>query len=327
MAEQLAENLYYLDIPLVGSPLKNLNSYLILGERSLLIDTGFRQESCRVALERELDELGVNRDTMDIFITHLHSDHSGLAPDLIRPGCAMYMGQIDLAFMRKHATSEGWKALAELDRKEGFSQEEVAYFWGEDTAESGEPRSYDGFEGVVDGQVLTYGGLALQCVETPGHTPGHMCLYDAQNKRLFTGDHVLFHITPNICRWAGVEDSLGQYLHGLAKVSLLDVEEMHTGHRHDRGTFQERIAQLQAHHQDRLADTLQAVEAYPGRCAYDLAGKLRWSIRAKNWAEFPVAQKFFAVGETLAHLDYLACRGQVHSTWNGTHHVWHVGKE
>ena len=42
MAEQITEDLWRLDIPLVGNPLKNLNSYLIVGQRSMLIDTGFR---------------------------------------------------------------------------------------------------------------------------------------------------------------------------------------------------------------------------------------------------------------------------------------------
>ena len=57
MAERLATNLWRLDIPLEGNPLKNLNSYLITGEeRSLLIDTGFRQDSCRRALTDQLAE-------------------------------------------------------------------------------------------------------------------------------------------------------------------------------------------------------------------------------------------------------------------------------
>ena len=94
MAEQLAGNLWKLRIPLVGNPLKTLNSYLLLGERNLLIDTGFRQEPCREAMERQLAEIGVDRDRMDIFCTHLHSDHTGLAPELIRPGCRIYIGEI-----------------------------------------------------------------------------------------------------------------------------------------------------------------------------------------------------------------------------------------
>ena len=85
MAEHIADNLWRLDIPLEGNPLKNLNSYLIVGEeRSLLIDTGFRWTSCRLAMERELAEVGVDQSRMDVFATHLHSDHVGLAPELIR---------------------------------------------------------------------------------------------------------------------------------------------------------------------------------------------------------------------------------------------------
>ena len=86
MAERVGKNLWRLDIPLVGNPLKNLNSYLLTGPRSLLIDTGFRQGPCRAAMERQLEEIGVDRDRLDIFLTHLHSDHTGLAPELIRPG-------------------------------------------------------------------------------------------------------------------------------------------------------------------------------------------------------------------------------------------------
>ena len=95
MAEQLAKGLWRLEIPLEGNPLKTLNSYLIQGPRSLLIDTGFRWPSCRQAMERQLAELGVNRGRMDIFVTHLHSDHVGLAPELIRPGCQIFIGAVD----------------------------------------------------------------------------------------------------------------------------------------------------------------------------------------------------------------------------------------
>ena len=101
MAERLAEDLWRLDIPLVGNPLKNLNSYLLTGERSLLIDTGFRQQSCREAMERQLAETHVDRDRLDIFLTHLHSDHTGLAPELIRPGCRVYIGRVDGAVMER----------------------------------------------------------------------------------------------------------------------------------------------------------------------------------------------------------------------------------
>ena len=72
MAERIAENLWRLEIPLEGNPLKTLNSYLITAERNLLIDTGFRWDGCRAAMERQLNELGVDLSRTDIFSTHLH---------------------------------------------------------------------------------------------------------------------------------------------------------------------------------------------------------------------------------------------------------------
>ncbi|WP_294857363.1 MBL fold metallo-hydrolase, partial [uncultured Oscillibacter sp.] len=88
MAKELAPGLWRLDIPLVGNPLKNLNSYLIAGERNLLIDTGFNQPACREAMDRQLGEIGVDLTRTDIFLTHLHSDHAGLSTYLHRPGRA-----------------------------------------------------------------------------------------------------------------------------------------------------------------------------------------------------------------------------------------------
>lgn len=51
MVTQVAPNLYRIPVPLPGNPLKNLNAYLIRGHRNLLVDTGFRQEACRMALK------------------------------------------------------------------------------------------------------------------------------------------------------------------------------------------------------------------------------------------------------------------------------------
>ena len=111
MAEQIAEGLYRLDIPLPGNPLKNLNSYLITGERNLLIDTGFRLDACREAMEHQLRELGVDLRRTDLFLTHLHTDHTGLAGELHRPGCRVYIGAVDGPLMEKSWGQERWDHL------------------------------------------------------------------------------------------------------------------------------------------------------------------------------------------------------------------------
>ena len=312
MAQQLAKDLWRLDIPLVGNPLKNLNSYLLVGERSLLIDTGFRQQPCREAMERQLAETQVDRDRLDIFCTHLHSDHTGLAPELIRPGCQIFIGEIDGPGIRNAADPAYWERRYQEYVRDGFTQEEMEALWGDNPAQTSAPPWREGlYTYLKDGTELSCGGHTLRCVLTPGHTPGHLCLYDPDRRRLFSGDHVLFHITPNICRWQGVADSLGDYLASLDRTAELDVAELYPAHREETGDLRQRIAELKAHHARRIEDALHTVERTPGLTAYEIAGQMAWSIRCRNWTEFPLTQKFFAVGEAMAHLDYLEVRGRV----------------
>lgn len=313
MAEQLTHNLWRLEIPLVGNPLRTLNSYLIRGgDRSLLIDTGFRQDPCREAMNAQLDETGVDRDRMDIFLTHLHSDHTGLAPELIRPGCRIYISGIDGAGVEEGLQEAYWERVYGNYIREGFAREETEQLWGRNPAQGAGPRSWRSrCVYLEDGDVLDYGGCRLRCVLTPGHTPGHLCLFAQEQGWFFSGDHILFDITPNICRWERMEDALGSYLESLEKVRSLPVSLVLPAHRAGRGELAERIGELEAHHAQRLAEALSIVAREPGLTAYEIAGRMTWSIRCRGWAEFPVSQKFFAVGEAMAHLDHLVAKGRL----------------
>jgi len=311
MAKHIVENLWQLEIPLEGNPLKTLNSYLILGERSLLIDTGFRWESCRAAIERELAEVGVDRDRMDIFATHLHSDHVGLAAELIHPGCRILIGEIDGPGVEDYIEDDVWTELYAAYVQDGFSWEEIDHLWDENPAQEAAPTVWEQYEYVKDGEILSYGGYDLRCILTPGHTPGHICLYEENKRWLFCGDHVLFHISPNICRWTDVPDSLGDYLESLQKVRSLSVDLLLPAHREETGELAARVDELTAHHLRRIEDAWQTVREEPGLTGYEIAGRMRWKIRSRSWEDFPLQQKFFAVGEALAHLDYLEVRNRV----------------
>ena len=313
MAQRLDADLWRLEIPLVGNPLKNLNSYLITGERNLLIDTGFRQAPCREAMDRQLREIGADLDRTDIFLTHLHSDHAGLAPELIRPGCRICVSRVDLPGLEDAVSPERWQELYRDYEKNGFHPEETAELWHGNPAQNAGASRWDGslYTPLEDGDILQYGDHRLRCILTPGHTPGHLCLYEPERQWLFCGDHVLFHITPNICRWSGVPDSLGDYLESLRRVEDLPVKRLLPAHRAETGDLRARVSELRAHHARRLADALETVRLEPGLTAYEIAGRMRWSIRCRDWSDFPVTQKFFAVGEALSHLDHLQRQGRV----------------
>jgi len=83
------------------------------------------------------------------------------------------------------------------------------------------------------------------------------------------------------------------------------------GHRECSMSMSQRIEELLAHHATRLAETYDAILDHPGISGYEVAGQMKWSIRARNWEEFPVTQKWFAIGETLAHLYYLEENGDI----------------
>ena len=66
----------------------------------------------------------------------------------------------------------------------------------------------DSYRTLEPGAVLEAGGRRLTCLPAPGHTPGQLCFWDESDGILFTGDHVLFDISPNITPWNGMEDCL-----------------------------------------------------------------------------------------------------------------------
>jgi len=112
------------------------------------------------------------------------------------------------------------------------------------------------FEILKQDDVVCIGNYSFSCIETPGHTPGHMCLYESSKKVLVSGDHILGGITPNISLWDDDWDPLGVYLKSLEKVGLLDVELVLQGHRGFNITCRERIQELKLHHQERANEVL-----------------------------------------------------------------------
>lgn len=311
MAEQLANNLWRLEIPLVGNPLKALNSYLITGERNLLIDTGFNEETCRKAMVEELDAIGVDLTRTDIFLTHVHNDHTGQSTFLHREGCKIYISRMDGTIMRNLKDPAFWDKRYEKCVQNGFTKEETDGLRRVNPAQTKGPEPFDGYTYLEDGDKLHYGGVDLEAIWTPGHTPGHFCLYAPTEGWLFSGDHILFTISLNICDWENVADSLGAYLESLGKVENLEAPHPFPSHRRVMGTIKERVKALREHHERRIAEALRIVTEKPGLTPYEIAGRMQWKIRSRNWEEFPLAQKFFAVGETVAHLDYLRLRGKV----------------
>ena len=313
MPQEIIPNLYRLPVPLPGNPLKELNAYLIRGrDRCLLVDTGFRQEACRQALFAQLKELGLGPGDVDVLLTHLHSDHSGLAPEAAGERGTIYISEVDRPSLdcTGEQRAHRWDGLTARFADEGFPPDLLADMEHTNPARSMAPPESGRYESLTDGQVLEAGGFALRCLLMPGHTPGQMCFWLEKEGLMLLGDHVLFDITPNITAWPALPDALGAYLESLDRVRAYAPVRALPGHR-GPGDLAARVDQLKEHHRLRLEEALKAVREHPGAGAYELAGYMTWKIRARNWEEFPVAQKWFAVGECMSHLDRLVAQGPV----------------
>jgi glyoxylase-like metal-dependent hydrolase (beta-lactamase superfamily II) len=320
MIEEILPNLYRTEIPLPENPLKSLNAYIVRGEgRFLIIDTGFNRKECLDAMNASLQKLGVDRNKTDFFITHLHADHMGLLGTLASDNAKVYFNRREAQRIYAHRAGEDhWQKILDVYVANGFAAEGARK-----AMESHPARKYDSqrkidFTTVDDGDMIDIGDFHFRCVATPGHSPGHTSLYEAEKKILVAGDHILFDITPNIAYWVEMEDSLGQYLVSLEKVNTLDVELVLPGHRRLVHELRGRVKELQEHHRSRLNEVLVAL-GDGEKNVLQIAPHIRWDITAKTWEEFPPPQKWFAFGETMAHVKYLEGKGKVRGrNRNGT---------
>ena len=315
MVEQVYSkpDIYKIYVPLPNNPLKNLNSYLIKGkERNLLIDTGFNQPECYEALSDGLKELNADMNCTDMFITHLHSDHSGLVKKLMTPDTTVYFSKEDYQHLMEYLIGDRWHETDEKYNQEGVPWEVLTNLRRTNpskvlAAEGAFPVSF-----VTDGDKVMVDEYEFTCVATPGHTPEHMCLYLESEQLIFLGDHVLFDITPNITIWHGYSDSLGAYMDSLRKVRKLKVKTCMPAHRQTSSDFYERIDYIIAHHKERLDEVIHILKKGNRQLsAYEVAKEMKWRIRGNGWEDFPDNQKWFATGEAMAHLDYLVQREYV----------------
>ena len=148
--------------------------------------------------------------------THIHWDHVGghkYYPDF----CAheAELDWLDGAFPLSRETIREM-VLDRCDPPEDFRVEDYEMFQGVPTRV------------LRDGDILDLGGRRLEVLHTPGHSPGHMCFWEAERGYLFTGDlvykDVLFAYYPSTDPEA--------YLQSLERVASLPVRRVFPAH-HD----------------------------------------------------------------------------------------------
>jgi len=309
---EVAPGLYQMRLPLRNNPLGSINCYLVQGKEGwLLVDTGWDTADAFESLESQLRELSLQiSDISQIVVTHGHIDHMGLSGRLQQlSGCRLAIHELDSVLLLPRRKEE-W-CMADWMRNNGVPDSELDSLGMAPSSMLSyvTPARPDLlFRG---GESITIGGFQFQVLWTPGHSSGHICLYEPSKRLLLAGDLVLSTITPNISLHAlSRSNPLGDYFDSLRKVGQLEVNMVLPGHGNVFHNLKERIDEIIHHHQERLGQMGKLLEGGP-KTAYEVASGIPWLSPPILFGELEALPKRLAVMESLAHLELLRANGKV----------------
>ena len=320
MIDEVVPGLFRMEIPLPKNPLKYVNSYVIKDpDWNLVIDTGLNQDECYEAMIAGLAELSVDLEKTKFFITHLHADHFGLVDRLVKDPSQIFFSRPEMEIIESWS---GWEPMVQYAALNGFPENLLRAAIDSHPGFKHKSGWVPGMKKMGDGDRIEIGDFSFTCVETPGHTLGHLCLYESRKKLLVSGDHILGDITPNIQCWSDRDNNLNDYLRSLDKVGQLDVELTLPGHRTVIRDVGARIEELKAHH-GRRCDEVVSILSRSGKSAFETAAMMSWDLSG-TWEDFPLPQKWFATAEATAHLRYLEEKDVLARNDENGHRTYHL---
>jgi len=312
---RVAGGVYRVRVPLPIRALGSVNSYLVETRCGpALVDPGMHYAPGVLALLRGLRLLGVRPGELAyVAVTHFHVDHLTAAAVLREAlGVRVLVPRGDLE-----------EVLGYEGGVEGFIRDTLALFTrhGMPRGEAEEILGYhpalraaDAYEALAgEAEPLEAGG-ALPCTDmkaypAPGHTPGHLVYSPGPGAPAIVGDTLLPGITPHVTLHREDSNPLGDYLETLKMLRGLAPAPALPGHRDPIPRGDVRAEELARHHEERLAEIHGILSSLGEATAYEVARRVKWRARYRDWSSYPPPERFFAMGETLAHLRLLEERG------------------
>ncbi len=309
-------------LPLPNDGLRAVNVYALeAGDGLVLIDGGWALAESERQLVSSLDRLGFGlSDIATFLVTHMHRDHYTQAVAVRRKvGSRVSLGigeQANLRATRELTLQPEYRPgrFAHL-RRTGAIALLARMETGGDIGRPGPAHDWEPPDTwLKDGVEVMAGDRRLQVIATPGHTQGHVVFYDAEAGLLFAGDHVLPQITPSVgLEAAPAPFPLRDYLDSLRLMFRLPDALLLPAHGPVTASVHQRVTELLAHHENRLAASGAAVAA-GASTAYDTAMALPWTRHEKAFSELDPENQLLAVTETAAHLDVLVLQRRLSSS-------------
>lgn len=301
-AQALGQGISVITLPLPFRAPPSVNAYVLEGSKGLtLIDCGVDWVEGHTALTQGLADLGFDpKEIAVLIVSHLHPDHVGMAPRLVRDwGVRTVMHARAAKLVDRYNDTEGFiRRTKEIADRHGVPPGARPAFVDVGERPVWMPLIDPPEQVVEDGDLIAIdGGRSLDVVHTPGHEPAHICVRDSRTGVLFAGDHVLPRITPFVGYDEMFEDVLADFLLSLRRVEDLGVTTTYPAHGSviDHGSA--RAAQILLHHQRRLLDMLEVID--PG-------GTTSWQVMERVFRpNLSPSDQRLALRETVAHLEHL----------------------
>ncbi|MFE8699648.1 MBL fold metallo-hydrolase [Cytobacillus sp. FJAT-54145] len=237
-------------------------------------------------------------EVKNIILTHYHPDHFGYAGTLQKlTGAEVWMTKVD-----EEAGKSIWEPSSLENQRKNYQTcglpEEIA---NELTSDEGSfqarVKPYPTVKHhLEEGMNVHFGKYEYEVIFTPGHSDGLISLFNKEKSVLFSTDHILPKISPNVSYWfRGISNPLQAFFTSLEKVKRLDAEYVIPSHGKPFQHANKRIDELLGHHQERLHKVYEFMKQ--PSTIYEVCNQLFQGLNTHETR--------FAIGETLAHLQYL----------------------
>lgn len=312
---EVAPGVQWLRMPLPFA-LNHINLWVLDdGDGWTLVDTGLNSSTTREIWTEIFAGPLKDKPLKRVICTHFHPDHIGLAGWLTETyGVPLWITPKEMA--TAHDTRDLTIARIETLMTTQYTRAGLQHALADAVATRG--NSYTKgvaplpaiFTAIDPGQAIAAGGLSWRVVVGEGHSPQLAALHAATSGIghgiLISGDQVLPGISPNVSVrfMEAIDDNpLKLFLDSLARFRTLPADTLVLpSHKLPFYGLHERIDQIVHHHHDRLDVARRA--CINGATASDV-------LTAMFMRKFDAHQLNFALGETLAHLNYLIAMGDV----------------
>jgi glyoxylase-like metal-dependent hydrolase (beta-lactamase superfamily II) len=284
-----------------------VNVFLFLdGDDVDLLDCGMNSDESVDLIKQAVSGLGAKR-LRKLVVTHIHPDHYGAAGSLAGEGLAdLYIHRLEVPLVhpRYVELEQLVKEVRTYLLVNGVPADDAEVLSNSQRALSTLVKTAEASVQLDGAESLLMGRRSLRVEWTPGHSPGHICLYDRQDKLLFAGDHMLPDLSPNIgLHPQSTPDPLHEYLEGLRRLAAYEPALILPSHGRPFTGAPARVKALEAHHARRLEQIVDIVRRSK-QSGWDVALEL-WGPRQQLY------EKRLALQEALAHLQALAVDGRV----------------